>query len=129
MQDTPSVAALRSTLQYTKSSTMPADHKVVLLDLLTQAIRDRQAQETQSSLDNAAKPWEEADTLMLQSFLEGKVATSWQHADELLVFVASRLGREPSYVRSRATDFGLGAGVDFRLARALMAERARAAED
>jgi hypothetical protein len=127
MHDIHSIAALRSTLQYTKSSDIPADHKVLLLALLTEALRDQQDHDTKAAaLQRSAKPWLDADTTTLQSLLSGKVATSWQHADELLTSAAQRLGRDPQYVRSRATDLGFGAGVDFRLARVLMAERARA---
>jgi hypothetical protein len=130
MHDTHSIAALRSTLQYTKSSTMPADHKVLLIALLTEALRDQQEQNTKASaLENSAKPWKEADTAALQTFLAGKVATSWQHADEMSVLLASELGRQPQDVRSKAIDLGFGAGLDFRLARALMAERARAEDE
>lgn len=133
MHDVHSIPALRSALQYTKSATIPADHKVVLLALLTEALRAQQDQDTAAAVamvsENSARPWQGEDTSALQDFLTGKVATSWQHADELLVSLASKLGRDPQYVRSRATDLGFGAGVDFRLARILMAERARAAAE
>ena len=130
MRDTHSISALRAALQYTKSSDMPADHKVVLLALLTEALRDQQDQDVKTDLHgNAAKPWLASDTTTVQAFLTGKVATSWQHADELLISLAAKLGRDPRYVRIRASDLGLGAGVDFRLARALMAERARVAAE
>ena len=130
MHDAHSIAALRSALQYTKSATMPADHKVVLLALLAEALRDQEAEDTRlATLENSVRPWQEADTATLQTFLTGKVATSWQHADEVLVSLASKLERDPQYVRTRATDLGFGAGVDFRLARALMAERVRAAAE
>jgi len=130
MRDIHSISALRAALQYTKSSDMPGDHKVVLLALLTEALRDQQDQDMKAAaLENSAKPWLASDTTTLQAFLTGKVATSWQNADELLISLASKLGRDPHYVRTRASDLGLGAGVDFRLARALMAERARAAAE
>lgn len=127
-----SIAALRSTLQYTKSSTIPSDHKVLLIALLTEALRHQQEQDTKSAaLENAAKPWQEADSAMVRSSLAGKVATSWQHADEMLALLVAKLGRESQsqYVRSRAIELGVGAGVDFRLARVLIAERAHAADE
>jgi hypothetical protein len=127
MHETHSIAALRSALQFTKSSDMPSDHKAVLIDLLTAALRHRDSQDIQNAAlaRSVVVPWQESDTAALQTFLTGKVASSWQNADEFLVQLASLLGRDLQSVRAKATELGFGAGVDFRLARALKADRAR----
>jgi hypothetical protein len=127
MHDIHSIAALTSALQFTKSSDMPSEHKAVLIDLLTTALRDRDMQDIQNAAlaKSVVAPWRDTDTAALQTFLTGKVASSWQNADEFLVQLASLLGRDLQSVRAKATELGFGAGVDFRLARALKADRAR----
>jgi hypothetical protein len=126
MRDIHSTLALRSALQYMMSSDMPSEHKAVIIDLLTSALRDQDTRRLEAKASAKVDgPWQEAETAALQSFLSGKTATSWQHADELLMHLASSLGRDPQYVRSKATDLGFGEGVDYRLAKVRATERAR----
>jgi gamma-glutamyl:cysteine ligase YbdK (ATP-grasp superfamily) len=109
---------IRETLQFLVSSDMPAKHKAVLLDLLTQALRVEEAAQTAARMaEPEAAPWHAHETKQLQSFLEGKVAKSWQHADELAIRVASQLHRSMQDVRIKAKELGLGEGIDYALAR------------
>ena len=118
MLDIHSDASLRSTLQYLMSSDMPSEHKAVLIDLVAAALR---VVDASLQRDHAASfvngPWQDEETSLLSAFLAGKTARSWQHADETLMQIATRLGRDPQYVRGKATDLGLGEGVDYRLAK------------
>lgn len=118
MTDPRSSAPLRAALQFVLASEMPSDHKAVLIDVLTEAMRQHDARIVQSdaALDSV-EPWNVEETAQVESFLAGKVARSWQHADELLMNLAARLHRNPSYVRSKATELGFGESVDYRLAK------------
>jgi len=107
--------ALRATLQFLIASDIPSEHKTVLMEALTQALRSHIPRQ---SVETAAGPWQLHETTLLQSFLAGKSANSWQHADEMLMRLASDLHRQPGDVRAKATELGLGVGVDYRLARA-----------
>jgi hypothetical protein len=108
-------------LQFLIASDIPSDHKSVLIDALTEALRiSLQPQVTVSGIG----PWQTHETAQLQTFLEGKLANSWQHADELLMRVAAQLHRDPGDVRAKATELGFGVGVDYRLAKAWAASRA-----
>jgi hypothetical protein len=125
MRDVHSTAAQHAALQFVLSSDIPATHKAVLIDTLTAALRDQETQEraTQFS-DRAGASWSDEETSQLQTLLDGKTARSWQHADELLMNVANRLGRDPLSVRTKATDLGFGPSVDYRLAKARARDRA-----
>jgi hypothetical protein len=107
--------ALRATLQFLIASDIPSEHKTVLMEALTQALRNHIPRQ---SVEPAAGPWQLHETTLLQAFLAGKSANSWQHADEMLMRLASDLHRQPGDVRAKATELGLGVGVDYRLARA-----------
>jgi hypothetical protein len=129
MRDIHSPIALREALQYVMSDDMPSEHRAVLIELLTAALRAQDAKRLEIvAAQPSHGPWQEEETLQLQSFLEGKTASSWQHADELLTHVSNRLGRDPHYVRRKATELGLGESVDFRLAQIRSRERAGTAE-
>ena len=127
MRDVHAPAALRAALQFLMTSDIPSEHKVVLIETLTQALRNDQAAQIQQHADEEkekekAKVWQPDETAQLESLLGGRVASSWQHADELLMRAATQLERSPSDVRAKATEIGLGAGVDYRLARARATE-------
>ena len=112
------IAALRETLQFVISGDMPAQHKRVLLDAVTQALR---AAEHAGDLDRAqqeqSEEWRPQEAQLVEAALRGKVAKSWQHADEALMQVAGQLRRAPDDVRRKATELGCGAAVDYALAR------------
>jgi hypothetical protein len=115
--------SLQTTLQYMMSSDIPSEHKMVVIELLTSALREQDAQRIEAASPQESGAWQEDETLKMQAFLSGKVASSWQHADELLMQLANHLGRDPNYVRSKATELGLGEGVDYRLAKLRAASR------
>jgi hypothetical protein len=123
MQDSQSLAATRAALHYVAGSSMPAEHKAVVIEALTQALRAREAMHAlQQAAAPADKSWLPHETAHMQASLQGKIANSWQHADEMLMRLASQLHRRPNDIRTKATELGLGAGVDYRMARE---ERAR----
>jgi adenosyl cobinamide kinase/adenosyl cobinamide phosphate guanylyltransferase len=116
---------IRDTLQYVRTSDIPAQHKAVLIDALTLALREEMgAQARQQSARLAGAQWQAQEVAQLRGFLDGKVARSWQHADELAMQVASQLHRSLQDVRAKATELGLGVSVDYRRACAFEAERA-----
>jgi hypothetical protein len=109
---------MRAALQFVLSTEIPSEHKAVLIEVLTDAMRQHDARIVQrdAALDSV-EPWQVAETAQVESFLRGKIARSWQHADELLMNLAAQLHRNPNYVRSKATELGFGEGVDYRLAK------------
>ena len=99
---------------------MPADHKSTLIAVLTQAVRDEEAADLYR--DSAAQvqgEWQEQEIVQLKSFLQGRTARSWQHADECVMHLAAQLHRDPGAVRHKATELGLGTAVDYRFAKQL----------
>jgi hypothetical protein len=119
MQTSDASAAARAALQYVLSADMPSEHKAVLIDLLTQALRDHDTNRMrqQAVLQEGERAWQEDETARLNSLLLGRIAKSWQNADELLMYAAAQLHRAPPEVRAKAIELGLGAGVDFSIAR------------
>lgn len=119
MLDNPEAAALRETLQFLVASDMPAQHKRILMELVTQALRSGEAEVRRiDAVQKRGEQWQPHETQVVESFLQGKVARSWQHADEVLMRLAGELHREPGEVRRKATELGFGIGVDYRLAKA-----------
>lgn len=124
MQDSLTPAALHSALRFLISSDLPAEHKAVLIETVTQALRDQETAHLRAqSAEQAIGSWQTHEVEQLESYLQGRVANSWQQADELMMHLAARLHRNPRDVRAKATELGFGAGVDFRQARALMQAR------
>jgi hypothetical protein len=119
MQTSEASAAARATLQYVLSADMPSEHKAVLIDLLTQALRDHDANRVrqQAVREEGDRTWEEEETTRLSGLLLGRIAKSWQNADELLMYAAAQLHRSPPEVRAKAIELGLGAGIDFSVAK------------
>jgi hypothetical protein len=99
---------------------MPAEHKATLIEVLTQALRDDEAAELhREAAAQAQGDWQEHEIVQLKSFLHGRTARSWQHADECVMHVAAQLHRDPGSVRQKATELGLGTAVDYRFAKQL----------
>jgi hypothetical protein len=117
MQDTHTPGTTRATLQYVLSSDMPTQYKNVLITLLTQALRDEDEEQRQRLNPKPESEWRADETQQLQAFLDGKLANSWQHADELLMRIATDLHRSPYDVRKKATEIGLAASIDYSIAR------------
>lgn len=118
-------AALHAALRFVITSEMPAEHKATLIEVLTQAIRDEGAASLrrEAALAQSQAEWQEPEIVRLKSLLQGRVATSWQHADECVMQLAAQLHRDPGSIRHKATELGLGSAVDYRYARQLMQTR------
>jgi len=126
MRDTQSAAALNSALRFVVSEEIPADHKAVLIEVLTQALRNQESEHLrEQAAERAGGEWQAQEIVQLKSFLTGKLATSWQHADEVAMQIAAQLHRDPKSIRTKADELGLGASVDYRSARALIQARDR----
>jgi hypothetical protein len=120
MQDSRRSAALHAALRFVITNDTGAEHKPILIDVLTQALRDDEtAALRRHEVAQAGEEWQEHEVAQLTAFLQGRLARSWQHADESVMQLAAQLHREPRAVRDKATQLGLGAAVDFRFAKAL----------
>jgi hypothetical protein len=101
--------AIRETLKYLATSDIPVQHKKILTAVLEAALA--------SALQQREGDWQPAETQMIADALQGRVAISWQHADELLFRLAGQLQRNADEVKKKAIETGFGAGVDYRLAK------------
>ena len=120
MRDQRRLAALHAALRFVITSDTGAEHKAILIDVLTQAVRDDEAAELkQRALALARGEWQQHEIAHLTSFLKDRPAKSWQQADESVMHVAAQLHREPQSVRDKATELGLGAAVDYRFAKSI----------
>lgn len=118
MRDSHTLAALHAALRFVIADDMPSEHKAVLIEVLTQRLRDQEAAYVRGqAAEQAGGEWQEHEVVQLRTFLQGKIAKGWQHADESLMYLAAQLSRDPRSVRAKATELGLGAGVDFRVAK------------
>ncbi|HKQ12403.1 MAG TPA: hypothetical protein VJT80_03155 [Steroidobacteraceae bacterium] len=103
---------------------MPSEHKAILIDVLTQALRDDETAElSRRAVAQAGAQWQEHELAQLRSFLQGRLARSWQHADEGVMQLAAQLHRDPQSVRDKATQLGLSAAVDYRFAKTMEPQR------
>jgi len=120
MRDPRRLAALHAALRFVITSDTGAEHKAIVIDVLTQAVRDDEAAELkQRALALARGEWQQHEIAHLTSFLKDRPAKSWQQADESVMHVAAQLHREPQSVRDKATELGLGAAVDYRFAKSI----------
>ena len=79
----------------------------------------READSRQRAVVNTRGEWQEHEIVQLNSYLPGRIAKSWQHADECVMHLAAQLHRDPRSVRDKATELGFGAAVDYRFSKAL----------
>src|SRR3954471_23313348 len=120
VQDSRRSTALQAALQFVTVSNIPSAHKVTLIEVLTQAMRDDETAELKRrAIAQAGAEWQEHEITHLKTFLQHRLAKSWQHADECLMQIAAQLHRDPRSVRDKATQLGLGASVDYRYAKAM----------
>jgi hypothetical protein len=113
-------AALSAALRFVMASSVLAEHKATLIEVLTQAMRDEDAAVLRrQALAQAQGEWHDHEILQLKSFLQDRTARCWQHADENLTHLAAQLNRAPQSVRTKATELGLGAAVDYQLAKSI----------
>lgn len=118
MQDARDPAALRAALHYVVSTEIPSEHKSVLIEALTSALRAASERTTREAAEREHSDWSPEDLQNLRDRLQGKVAKSWQDADEQLMQLAGALHRSAEEVRSKALEMGAGVGIDYRLAKA-----------
>jgi hypothetical protein len=119
VHDLHSASALHSTLRYLLESDIPSQHRRILIEVVTQVLREQEtARIRQLAIERVDVPWHEHEIAVLQSFLHGRIAKGWQHADELVMHLARQLNRPASDVRMKATELGFGAAVDYRVAKA-----------
>lgn len=104
---------IRETLKFLATSDIPVEHKQILTAVLEAALR--------RELHQQVLDWQPAELDTIETALKGKVAISWQHADELLFKLAGQLQRSPDEVKKKAIEAGFGAGVDYWQARAHLA--------
>jgi hypothetical protein len=124
VRDSRRSAALQGALRFVTTSDFPSEHKAILIDLLTQALRDDETAElSRRAVAQAGAQWQEHELAQLRSFLQHRLARSWQHADEGVMQLAAQLHRDPQAVRDKATQLGLGASVDYRFAKAMQPQR------
>jgi hypothetical protein len=118
MRDTSNITQIRETLRFVLAGSIPADHKRILIEALTQALRA--ADEAERVLDlqkRVSQPWRPDETTMIESFLRGKLVSSWQQADEVLMRLSNELHRSPEEIRRKAIELDLGACVDYAIAK------------
>lgn len=112
---------LHAALQFLMTSDVPAEHKSALIETVTHALREH---DTEGLRNKAAAQtgadWQADETAQLREQLQGKMANSWQQADETALRLASQLRRHPLDIRAKAIELGLGVAVDFRLAKQQM---------
>jgi hypothetical protein len=115
---------IRETLQFLVASDIPSKHKRVLIDALVQALRSAEDQVLAKVNRPPAPEWQADEEQIMSDYLQGKKAKSWQHADEHVMHLATRLHRSPAEVREKAAAMGAGLAVDYRLAKAHAAAQA-----
>jgi hypothetical protein len=71
-------------------SDIPSAHKITLIEVLTQTMRDIETAElNRRALAQASAEWQDHEISLLKTFLQDRLAKSWQHADECLMQVAA----------------------------------------
>jgi hypothetical protein len=111
----PSEAAIRSTMQFVHTSDIPSHHKTVILEVLNDSLRH--GHYGASLHDASEQSWTPEQDAELRTYLEDKLPISWQHADELVMSIATRLQRTPHEIRRKAAELGLASSVDYAIAR------------
>jgi hypothetical protein len=118
MRPTREADEMREALQFLMHTQMPAQHKRVLLEALTGALREEEAAQVRAESQNLTNvEWRPHETEAVETALRGHLARSWQHGDEVLMRLAAELHRHPNDVRAKAGELGLGSGVDYALAK------------
>ena len=118
MQDSLRPTALHAALRFVITSEIPAEHKAVLIEVLTQTLRDDATAELRrQTAEKMHREWQEPEIVQLKSFLQDRTANSWQHADEGVMQLAAQLRRDPRAIREKAVELGFSASVDYRFAK------------
>ena len=110
--------SLREALQFLIRSDMPADPKRILIEVVMESLAVRDAAVAVRGAINKTHPaWQQTEIDLATSFLQGKIAKSWQNADEVVTHLVRQLHRYAEDVRTKAVELGLGTAVDYRLAK------------
>ena len=118
MNDSHRPAALSAALRFVIASDTLSEHKATLIEVLTQAMREEDAAVLRrQAVAQAQGEWHDHEIVQLQSFLRDRTAGSWQNADENVMHLAAQLHRPPQSIRTKAAELGLGAAVDYRVAK------------
>jgi len=119
MQKSDRATALYAALKFVTGSSALSEHRGILIDVLLQALQDEGAAvELEKEALGRLKKWQDDEIALFQAFLKDRVARNWQEADENVMYLATKLQRDPRSVREKATDMGLGVGVDYTIAKA-----------
>ena len=116
-----STVVIREALQCIDNSDIPDRHKRVVVAVVSHALRNAGAGAFADTRRVAGDSWEQHEVQTIAAHLAGKVAVSWQHADELVQWLVACLRRTPDDIRKKAMELGFGAGVDYRIAKSLTA--------
>lgn len=110
--------ALREALQFLIRSDMPADPKRMLIEVVMESLAHREA--AVAVRDTGKKThavWQPTEIDLATALLQGRVAKSWQDADEVVTRLVRELHRDAEEVRAKAVELGFAVAVDYRLAK------------
>lgn len=122
MQPAGNIEAMRETLNFVIISAIPAQHKRILIDAVVEAMRKQESERHLAATRCDYEPWLPHEIESAKVFLTGRVARSWQHADEIVMRLADQLHRNAADVRTKSIELGFGVSVDFRQAKAILAQ-------
>jgi hypothetical protein len=110
---------LRATLDYLNSGDIAEEHRKTLMRATEAALLDATEElERHQSTENDGKQWKDAEIEALRGCLmEGGMAKNYQTADDNLATASARLKRSEKAVKRKAIELGLGAHVNYWLAR------------
>ena len=108
---------LRGALALLPDMNIPAQYKRVIIEAVETAVRVAEAGDA-PVLQPGAGEWQPHEVQLVEEFLKGKIAANWQHADERLMHLAGVLHRSREDIKNKASELGLGVGVDYRQAKA-----------
>ena len=115
--------ALREALQFLIRTDIPADPKRLLIEVVMESLAQKEAAVVVRGAINKTRPaWQQTDIDLATAYLQGKVAISWQNADEVLTHLVRELHRDADDVRAKAIELGFGVAVDYRLAKLVRAK-------
>lgn len=110
---------LRAALDYLNSDSIADEHRKALKRATETALLDATEElEKHQSTANDGKPWKDAEIEVLRGVLEkAGIAKNWQEERDNVDTAAARLKRSAKAVKRKAVELGLGANVDYWLAR------------
>ncbi len=110
--------ALREALQFLIRSDMPDEPKRMLIEVIMESLAQRQAAVAMRDTATKTHPaWQPTEIELATTLLQGRVAKSWQDADEGVTRLVRELHRNAEDVRAKAMELGFGVAVDYRLAK------------